>query len=950
MTESTIGRERELAELGGFLDRTSALPAALVVQGEPGIGKTTLWLAGLEAAHERSYQVLAARPAGAETALSFATVGDLLANSLGDVVDELPPPQRHALGVALLLTESGDSPIDRRAVAVALLGALRAMARRSPVLVAMDDVQWLDSSSAAALEFSIRRLVDEPIGFLLTLRVEGSTRIPLGLESALRGERLGVIKLGPLGLDDLHRLIRRRVGRTFNRPTLRRLEQVSGGNPFFALELARALARLGGELAPDEPLPVPESLHELVQARLADLPLETQQALILVAALADPTVDVLGDLDAFEPALAANILIVHGDQLRFTHPLLRSAVYDRASADERRGAHRRLAAHARSSIERARHLALAAEGPHSDAAGALDEAARQTFARGAPEMAAEMASQALKVTAPEAIHSRAERTLDCARYLIAAGEPHQAAGLLEDLLEWVPPGRGRADALLLAEETQLGGLPSMIARCHEALAEVGESDPERRGRILHALAFATFLAGDMRRALAYAREALALIDAPNADRELHARVLARAAFFEQLAEGTYAHVLFERAIRLEQSLPDGCETYESPRTWLGFRHLYVDELELARPLIEGQYARAVERGEEARTRICVQLAELEVRSGNFERALRYAEEGLELCEQSDVARRYDVLTYAHALALAHAGEADAARRILRDWLARIGDVEGLFHVYARGTLGFLELSAGDFGAAHAQLEGLIPTLDAIGMRELACIPFATDYAEALIRIGDLEQAEQSIAELEQRGRVLDRPRVLGGAARARGLLLGARGDVPAALASFDFALGEFERAPLPLERARVHLARGLVLRRAKQKRAAREALEHARALFSGIGAGLWEQRARDELERIGGRPPHGELTPTERQVAELVAAGHTNKEVAAELFMAVRTVEANLSRIYTKLGVRSRTELSRGLSAPRSESGTAPPLVPRRPRRASVNRVGFHLSGARRTS
>lgn len=150
LTESTIGRERELADVGGFLDRTSALPAARVVQGEPGIGKTTVWLAGLELAHERSYDVLAARPTAAETALSFAGVGDLFGDSLGEIVNELPPPQRHALEVALLLAESGHSPVDRRAVAVALLGAVRALARRRPVLVAVDDVQWLDSSSAAS--------------------------------------------------------------------------------------------------------------------------------------------------------------------------------------------------------------------------------------------------------------------------------------------------------------------------------------------------------------------------------------------------------------------------------------------------------------------------------------------------------------------------------------------------------------------------------------------------------------------------------------------------------------------------------------------------------------------------------------------------------------------------------------------------------------------------------
>jgi len=239
----------------------------------------------------------------------------------------------------------------------------------------------------------------------------------------------------------------------------------------------------------------------------------------------------------------------------------------------------------------------------------------------------------------------------------------------------------------------------------------------------------------------------------------------------------------------------------------------------------------------------------------------------------------------------------------------------LFHVIThRSVLGFLEVSLGNFEAAHAFLEPLPALLDSRGIVEPGMYPFVPDAVEALIGLGDLTRAREILEPYEVRGVELDRPLVMATAARCRGQLLAAGGDLDGALAFLGKAIGAHDHVQQPFELGRTLLVLGEVRRRAKQKRPARDALDDARSVFEELGTPIWSARARASLARISGRSGSpSELTETECQAARLAAAGKTNREVAEALFVSEKTVEANLSRAYRKLGIRSRRQLAERL-------------------------------------
>ena len=401
---SLLEREQELAAIAAFVEEAAREPSALVVEGEPGIGKTELWNAGVAEARIRGLRVLESRPAGAETQLSFAVLRDVLGAGFAEAVSSLPERQRRALEVALLYEEAGEAGPDAHTIAAATLGALQSLAADEPVLVAIDDAQWIDGASAAALAFAVRRLGESRVSFLVGRRAGEVRPETRPFDEAVAGRSPVSIALGPLGASSIRRLIRDRLGVSFTQGVFERVNAMSGGNPFYALELGRALGRRSDSLDPYGELPVPDTLNGLVRERLDAQPPEVQEVLAVVAALSDPRLSVVeaaAPAGAIDDAVHAGLLVAEGDRLRFAHPLLASAAYALLGPSARRDLHLRLAAVARDAEERARHLSLAADGPSAEVAAALHDAARAAAARGAIGTAAELADRAVRLTPPE---------------------------------------------------------------------------------------------------------------------------------------------------------------------------------------------------------------------------------------------------------------------------------------------------------------------------------------------------------------------------------------------------------------------------------------------------------------------------------------------------------------------------------------------------------------------
>jgi DNA-binding CsgD family transcriptional regulator len=913
VTKTILGRDAELALVERLLDDISESPV-LVFEGEAGIGKTTVWRAGAEAAERRNIAVLRAQPAESERMLSYAAVTDLLATVWDDVRDTLPEPQRRALGVALLREEASEGA-ERRTVATAFLSALSALAVNAPVLLAVDDAQWLDPASRHAIEFAARRL-PPGVGLLIAYRtsaeLHGHPRLAFDrLEPPGRFRR---VRVGPLSLAALHHAIRDALGTVPARPLLVRIAEVSGGNPFFAIELARASVERRS-------VTVPRTLHDLVASRLETLSTDARAAVLVAAALSRPTlalVDAAATVSdagvAIAEAAAAGILLVEGEErIRFSHPLLASAVYDAASTPTRRTLHLRLADVAVDPEERARHIAAAAAGPDERLADEIETGAATAARRGAPVAAAELYDLAYRLTPPSARpEDQVRRQLGLAEALVAAGDSAGGRTVAETAVKAAPGGRLRAAALVGVYRASLhASTPAeAIAALERAAGEVKEEDPELRRTILALLARHTTLV-EPRRALRYADDALDELDEERDPADL-ARVTI-GMFFARLFTGQGADLaLLERGVRLEEKAGGPEDGAVLP--W----YFWIDDHDAARGRWEAQTAIAIARGDERdRAERLAVYARGRIQSGEWDEAERMLDEACAVLEQSGVAGPNTLAFAARSLLDGHRGRSGRARDTLRQLLD--GSEPSWWRTHHLSILGTVEMAAGDFDAAERAWGRMDAELGAMGVEEAPFDRSEPDRVETRLAAGDTKAARNALARLEWRGRTLPRLWIDVTVARSRALLLAAQGDVEGALAALD-ELDDDRAARLPLERGRALLLRGALERRAKRKGTARESLEAALEIFAGLGAPPWVERAQAELRRVGRRPTDGdELTPTERRIAELAASGMTNREVAQRAFVSPKTVEANLARVYRKLGIRSRAELGARIG-----SGTTP--------------------------
>ncbi len=907
-----VGREDEVAALLAFFDRAREGPASLVLSGEAGIGKSTLWRAGVETARERSLRVLSARPAEAEQALAYAALGDLLGPCAAEVLPELSPPRRRALEAALLLEGDDDElTADPRALAVAVHGVLVALTEHDPVVLAIDDVQWLDPSSADALSFALRRLEREPVRLLLARRGDPISTLERALPDDV--ERLPV---GPLSLGAVQGLIRDRLARMFPRPTMLRLHEVSGGNPFYALELARALETAAEPVDPTQPFPVPESLEHLVGDRLRALAEETRAALLVVAVVGAPTTGLIEaagiGTQTLAPAVAAQVLELVDGEVAFVHPLLASAVIAGATEAERRAAHRVVATVIHEPVARARHLAAALEEPDVESARLLEDAAALARARGAPAVAAELAEAAGRFTPPEWEDDRRRRVVRAARDHLAAGSAERGFVLARELLEQAGPGRPRAEALALLGdlEGRAGAIPIAVEYLRQALLE-SDGDPELELPIHEVLAHNTRVTEGLPVAEKHAREAVRLGEQLGDD-GLTARALAALAIVRYNQGEPESFVLGRRAGDLARRSGDARAIGEAAVA-SGHCFYWSGRIDEARRVLDTQLQSVVERDEPAAADCLWYLALVEVRGGRLALAREYADRAREIMLQYGGRELEDEPSVLAPLArvAAFQGDEELARELSERACAyseaRGGMSSGRFHL---SLLGLLDHWAGDPLRAIERFEAFDEAREAAGFsRSIAT--HSADQVEALLEVGRESDALDVLAEWEAQARKLGHRWAIPEIVRSRGVVATYEGDVTAGIALFEQAVGLHEGVGDQFGRARALLILGIARRRARQKRSARDAIEAALAGFEEIGAAGWAEKARAELGRIGGRMRENGLTPAEQRVAALVAEGRTNREVAAALFLGERTVETHLSHVYAKLGIRSRTELAR---------------------------------------
>jgi DNA-binding CsgD family transcriptional regulator len=639
--------------------------------------------------------------------------------------------------------------------------------------------------------------------------------------------------------------------------------------------------------------------------------------LLVTALLARPSLEAISQAtgqvgeDVLRPAFEANIVELANGAVRFAHPLLRSAVHGEALAATRVRWHRRLVAVVRDVEERAQHLALATTAPAEETACVLDEAARRAFDRGAVEVAASLGERAVLLTPSEHCDAVQRRRLLAAGYLARAGAKRRARELIDEARADAPPGPERARMALTLAWWGLGERAELVDALGQAL-EDARGDTRLLAELHAVLAGHLCPQADITRAAEHASRAVALAERAG-DPATLAIALVNAATVDFYAGKGIDVSRLERALALEEERSHPYGEIGVARYVLAVQLAAAGELDAARRSFEALAAEGRARADAGYADFLLGHARVEVWAGDWQRAQRLADEAVEIDREVG-----DGLgeTFCHAtlvelaalqgdIARAHALAAEGFRLAEREDRP---DVTAMIHA----GLGRMELSLGDATAARPHLEETARLVEAMGIGEPGIAWFVPDWVEALVAVGDLERAEAAAARLEEQGRRLRRGVALAGAARCRGLVAASRGELDAALGR---ALAEHERLPFPFERARTLLAYGITRRRAKRKRAAREALEAAHAAFAELGAERWADRAKAELSRIGGRTrERWELTPTERRVAELVARGLTNKEVAGALVISVRAVEANLTRIYAKLGVRSRAELAHLLS------------------------------------
>jgi DNA-binding CsgD family transcriptional regulator len=932
-----LGREDSLARLRTLLDGVRAgAGGAIRIEGAPGVGKSAL----LDAAAPADLTALRAVGVEAEAGLALAGLEDLL----------------HGLeGAAPDLFADGRDP-------VGLLRDVSArLAEAAPLVCLVDDVQWLDPSSRAAIAYLARRAERLGIGVIAvwSLRGEAPEEWPgvetLALDELRREDALALARRG--GLAD---------------PVAEALVAAVGGNALALVEAPAELsaAQRGGRAVLPDPLPAGERLQRAFAHRVAELPEATRDALLLAAAGAPATMvsggakrmgaaedgakptgdsvggakrmdgadDSRGDAEvadgaaglrgdgkrmdgadgsedgrarttlgaALIPAEDAGLVHLGPGGVAFSHPLVRAAVYHGAPPSARREAHRRIA-DAVAEPERSWQLAQAAPAPDEDLAGRLEALGEEARRRGAPGTAATVLERSVALS-PEPADA-ARRALQTAVAAGTAGRPALARGVLDAVLPTVTDPLAHADVQMLrGMAIHQGGRPREAFALLEAEANAIEGrDPLRASALLTQACIALMGTGPMAGLQETAARARALAP-PGADT---IPTLLEAEVMVSLGEHRAAREMLDQVepgLAAWDPTAPGHEVLAIDalcRLWMGDHE--VAERALTRLVEANRAAGAV-------TPLALPLAvlaTLHIRRGDLALAAACAEESNEIAETGLGGGFVATLSLAAvAMVAGHRGDAEACEPAAARML-RLGVEMELPSTLAcaEQALGQLALGRGDAERAAVHFRAALDHTAAHGTRDPAFLFSHADLIESLVRLDRGDEARPMLVELEAGAELTGGswPRAATHRCRA---LLGPEAEIDANLAA---ALAAHADPAMPFEAARTRLAIGERLRRARRRADARPLLAEARDAFIAAGARSWAARAESELSAAGTSlvpTPTDSLTSRERDVCELVAAGRTNREVAAALFLSPRTVEHHLRSAYRKLGVRSRTELA----------------------------------------
>jgi DNA-binding CsgD family transcriptional regulator len=872
-----VGRDREIAALTAFLDE--GRPGGLVLTGEAGLGKSALWELAGSLAVERGAFVLSATPGEGEQRYSFSVLLELF-RDVDLATISLADPVREALET-VLLRGAGAGPVDPHVVSVGTLELLAGLAVERQVLVLVDDVQWADAISMEALAYAARRPAQAPVQFVLTRRA-GFARSRV--EAAMVRRDLRYLEPRALRLEESTRLLSQELALSLSPRVLRLVHEQCHGNPLFTLEVGRALLErgvpeIGGALG------VPSEMAAMLGLRVRDL--DPLQRTLLLAVALDPQlseralVGLVGP-EAVQRAVDDGLVRgVDGGRARAWHPLLAAAAREEAAPSTRRELHARLADVVDRPEATLRHSALALDSPDEELAARLSVAAREAADRGALETALELAELALARTAEDS-PTRSRRVLGLAERMGHASEAQQLTEFLEPEIQRMPMGPERGQAWLMMLDGMVGTVANMERMVDLALAECG-GDPQVRGQALDAK---SFIAGGMKvsgvaQALRWAEEAIDLGVA------------------SQSRDWSLVH----------GGRPP--ERRSGPAWWK--RLIWRGELDAAEKAVRAAIAEARDAGRlQEAILLQTSLSDVLVRSGRIDeaRAVAAAQD-----DQDLAAKETPDEELLHAEIEARNGDVTAAR----DWAHLALDRARQFeHVWieleAERALALADLQSGEPGEAERRLRGVFDRTVRAGVREPGMFPVTPELVEVLVLQGRRDEPREVLRWLEEVTTEQDHPWGRAMVSRSRlliGLLEQSLTPLEADARTAEVT-EEMTALRLRHDAARTHLVVGSALRRQRQWGLARDHLLLASDGFDAMGATGWAHSARSELGRVGGRRPaeEGELTPAEHEVARLAADGLANKQIARQVNVSVSTVEAQLTRAYAKLGVRSRAQLS----------------------------------------